>query len=90
MTRQGIDAPTVFTPLDGEADLLEAGILTRSLADAEAAWRADLTTVLVPLGLQLPPNVDHGPAGRRDHSEAFRWLWGEFTSVRRSEGAATW
>ena len=90
MARHGIDGPTVFTPLEGEADLLEAGILSRSLSDSEAAWRADLTTILVPLGLHLPPTIDHGPAGRRDHSEAFRWLWSEFTSVRRSEGAATW
>jgi ring-1,2-phenylacetyl-CoA epoxidase subunit PaaC len=90
MTSHGIDAPTVFTPLDGAAELLASGILTRTMADAEAAWRADLTTLLVPLGLPLPPSIDHGAAGRREHSAAFRWLWGEFTSVRRSEGGATW
>jgi ring-1,2-phenylacetyl-CoA epoxidase subunit PaaC len=90
LAAQGVDAPTVFTPLEGEAALLEAGILTRSMADAEAAWRADLTTILVPLGLGLPPSIDSSPAGRRDHSAAFRWLWTEFTSVRRSEGGATW
>ena len=69
------DASTVFTPLEHEADLHEAGILSRSLADAEAAWRADLTTILVPLGLALPPQGPHTPAGRTDHSESFRWLW---------------
>ena len=90
LATQGLDAPTVFTPLDGEAELLEAGILTRSMADAEAAWRADLTTVLVPLDLGLPPSIEPSPAGRREHSAAFRWLWTEFTSVRRSEGGATW
>ena len=87
---EGVDAPTVFTPLEGEVALLEAGILTRSMADAEAAWRADLSTILVPLGLALPPSIVPSPAGRRDHSAAFRWLWTEFTSVRRSEGGATW
>jgi ring-1,2-phenylacetyl-CoA epoxidase subunit PaaC len=87
---QGIDAPSVFTPLEGEGELLRAGILTRSLADAEAAWRADLTTILVPLGLALPPSMEPTAAGRREHSEAFRWLWGEFTSVRRSEDGVTW
>ena len=86
----GVDAPTVFTPLDGEAALIEAGILTRSLAAAEAAWRADLTTILVPLGLALPPSIEPPANGRRDHSEAFDWLWSEFTMVRRSEDGVTW
>lgn len=90
LAAQGGDAPTVFTPIDGEAALLEAGVLVRSMAAAEAAWRGDLSTILVPLGLALPPSIEHTPAGRRDHSAAFRWLWTEFTSVRRSEGGATW
>ena len=92
------DAATVFTPLAGEPELLEAGILGRSLAAAEAAWRADLTGILVPLGLPLPPTVEpSGPVagerfgpGRLGHSEAFTWLWGEFTSVRRSDPGAIW
>ncbi len=86
----GPDASTVFTALVGEAALLEAGILTRSLADAEAAWRADISTILVPVGLPVPPHADAGVAGRTDHSDSFRWLWGEFTSVRRSEDGGTW
>ena len=90
LTAHELDAPTVFTPLEGEAALLEAGILTRSMAEAEAAWRADLTTILVPLELSLPPRNAAAPAGRREHSKDFRWLWGEFTMVRRSEGRATW
>ena len=90
LAAHAIDAPTVFTPLDGEAALLEAGILTRSMAQSEAAWRADLTTAMVPLGLALPPSIEPTPAGRRDHSAAFDWLWDEFTSVRRSENGATW
>jgi ring-1,2-phenylacetyl-CoA epoxidase subunit PaaC len=84
------DASTVFTPLAGETALLEAGILARSMAEAELAWRADLTTILVPLGLPLPPQVAHDAAGRLEHSDAFRWLWSEFTMVRRSEAGATW
>ncbi|HUG30471.1 MAG TPA: 1,2-phenylacetyl-CoA epoxidase subunit PaaC [Candidatus Limnocylindria bacterium] len=90
LTTLGADAPTVFTPLAGEAALLDAGILTRSIAAAEAAWRADLTTILVPLGLALPPEVHPGADGRQGHSDSFRWLWGEFTMVRRSEDGATW
>jgi ring-1,2-phenylacetyl-CoA epoxidase subunit PaaC len=86
----GIDASTVFTPLEGEAALLEAGILARPLAAAEAAWRADLTTIMVPLGLALPPAIEPAANGRRDHSDAFDWLWSEFTMVRRSENGVTW
>ena len=84
------DAASVFTPLAGETALLEAGILVRPLAAAEAAWRADLTSVLVPLGLPVPPESRPSPDGRQDHSAAFHWLWTEFTSVRRSEDGATW
>jgi ring-1,2-phenylacetyl-CoA epoxidase subunit PaaC len=90
LVAQEIDAPTVFTPLEAEATLLEAGILTRSMADAEGAWRGDLTTILVPLELSLPPSIPLTPDGRRQHSDSFRWLWGEFTSVRRSEDRVTW
>ena len=90
LVSHGLDAPTVFTPLEGEPLLLEAGILTRSMAQAEAAWRADLTTLMVPLGLALPPSIEPSPNGRRDHSDAFDWLWSEFTMVRRSEEGVTW
>jgi ring-1,2-phenylacetyl-CoA epoxidase subunit PaaC len=90
LTALATDASTVFTPLEGEAALLEALILSRSLADAEAAWRADLSTILVPLGLALPPQMPPAADGRTGHSDSFRQLWGEFTSVRRSEDGATW
>jgi ring-1,2-phenylacetyl-CoA epoxidase subunit PaaC len=99
LDRLGADASSVFTPLGGERLLLAARILARPLAEAEAAWRADLTAILVPLGFDLPPDGRRelateagerfGPA-RLDHSDAFRWLWGEFTSVRRSDPGATW
>jgi ring-1,2-phenylacetyl-CoA epoxidase subunit PaaC len=84
------DAATVFSPIAGEVELLRAGILTRPLAEAEAAWRDDLASILGPVGLRVPPvgpAVDHG---RTSHSEAFRWLWGEFTNVRRSDPGAVW
>ena len=84
------DASTVLADPRGEAALLAAGILTRPMAAAAAEWRADVAGILGPLGitLDLAPGdeVRHGPKP----SEAFRWLWGEFTSVRRSEPGATW
>jgi 1,2-phenylacetyl-CoA epoxidase catalytic subunit len=70
--------------------LIQAGIMTRSLAEAEAAWRADLTAILVPLGLALPPETTPSGDGRTEHSDAFRWLWGEFTAVRRLDPEAVW
>jgi ring-1,2-phenylacetyl-CoA epoxidase subunit PaaC len=94
----GPDAASVFTNLAGEAALVEAGILTRPLAAAEAAWRGDLTTILIPLELALPPHVELPPPangerfgpGRTHHSEAFTALWREFTMVRGSDPGAIW
>jgi 1,2-phenylacetyl-CoA epoxidase catalytic subunit len=86
----GPDASTVFTPLAGEDELLRAGVLTRPLRAAEAAWRADLTGILVPLGLHVPPGDEPAIDGRTSHSDAFRWLWGEFTTVRKLDPKAVW
>jgi ring-1,2-phenylacetyl-CoA epoxidase subunit PaaC len=92
------DAATVFTPLAGEPELLEAGVLTRSLAEAEQAWRGDVAAILGPLGIELPPIGPQEPAesgarfgaGRMRHGEPFEWLWGEFTMVRRTDPEAVW
>jgi len=84
------DASTVFTPLDGEDVLLREGVLTRRMAAAEAAWRADLTGILVPLGLPLPSAGGAPADGRSGHSDAFRWLRDQFTMVRATEAGATW
>jgi ring-1,2-phenylacetyl-CoA epoxidase subunit PaaC len=83
------DAATVFTPLDGEAALVEAGILAEPMAALEARWRATITPIFVGLGLPMPPAGDLA-SGRTAHGEPFRWLWGEFTSVRRSDPEAIW
>jgi ring-1,2-phenylacetyl-CoA epoxidase subunit PaaC len=83
------DAATVFTPIDGEASLVEAGVLAESMAALEARWRATITPLFVGLDLPMPPPGDLD-GGRTTHDEPFRWLWGEFTSVRRSDPGAIW
>jgi ring-1,2-phenylacetyl-CoA epoxidase subunit PaaC len=86
----GPDAASVLAPQPGEAALLAAGVLSRPAPAALAAWRADVGSVLGPLGLALDlPDVDPAVA-RAGHSASFAWLHGEFTSVRRSDPEATW
>ncbi len=84
------DASSVLAPPADEAALLDAGVLTRSFGDAAGAWRADVASVLAPHGIALELAADGHPRTRPEPTEAFRWLWGEFTSVRRSEPGATW
>jgi ring-1,2-phenylacetyl-CoA epoxidase subunit PaaC len=83
------DAATVFTPLDGETGLVEAGVLAQSMATIEARWRANITPTFVAHGLPMPPSADMR-GGRTLHGEPFRWLWNEFTMVRREDPVATW
>jgi ring-1,2-phenylacetyl-CoA epoxidase subunit PaaC len=85
-----LDASTVFSPLAGESILVEAGVMSEPMAGLEARWRATITPSFVHLGLPMPPVAEHPGRGRTDHREPFRWLWTEFTSVRRSDPVATW
>jgi ring-1,2-phenylacetyl-CoA epoxidase subunit PaaC len=84
------DAATVFTPLADEARLVEAGILAETMPALEARWRATITPIFVGLDLPMPPPAADLGHGRTAHGEPFRWLWGEFTSVRRSDPEAIW
>ena len=86
----GPDAATVFTPLPGEPALVEAGVLAAPMTELEARWRASIAPILANAG-PADAATDRDPGrGRLDHGEAFRWLWGEFTSVRRADRGATW
>jgi ring-1,2-phenylacetyl-CoA epoxidase subunit PaaC len=84
------DATSVFAPLDGEAALIDAGILATSMTGLRASWLERVGVTLMELDLPLPDADAPIERGRLDHSDAFRWLWGEFTSVRRLDPAATW
>jgi ring-1,2-phenylacetyl-CoA epoxidase subunit PaaC len=86
----GPHAGTVFTPLTSEGPLVEGGVLARPMADLERDWRARVDAAFEPLGLPLAPATIDPWLGRTEHAEPFRWLWGEFTTVRRSDPGATW
>jgi ring-1,2-phenylacetyl-CoA epoxidase subunit PaaC len=90
LERLAPDAASVFTPLEPERELLRAGILSRPLSEAEAAWRADVAGTLRPLAIEVGDWPSPGPAGRRQHAEAFRALRAEFTLVRHSDPEAAW
>ena len=49
------DAATVFTPLDGEAALVDAGILAAPMTELEARWRASIAPTFAALDLPMPP-----------------------------------
>ena len=84
------DAATVFTPLEDEVELLDAGILDAPMVELEDRWRASIAPVFANLDLPMPPPARDPERGRLDHGTDFDWLWGEFTSVRRGDPGATW
>jgi ring-1,2-phenylacetyl-CoA epoxidase subunit PaaC len=86
------DGPAVFAPLPGEATLVGARILPVAMDELAGRWIAQADAVAVELRLARPaPSSSATRArGRLDHSDDFRWLWSEITSVRRLDPAATW
>jgi ring-1,2-phenylacetyl-CoA epoxidase subunit PaaC len=84
------DAATVFTPLPGEPALVAAGILASPMRELEACWLEAIAPTMGALDLPMPSGPGAPTDGREGHGEAFRWLWGEFTNVRRSDPGATW
>jgi ring-1,2-phenylacetyl-CoA epoxidase subunit PaaC len=89
LERLGRDATTVFTELPGEETLVEAGILAASMAELATRWQRAIEPAFDQHGLRLTPDAADAD-GRQSHSEDFRGLWGEFTSVRRLDPVATW
>jgi ring-1,2-phenylacetyl-CoA epoxidase subunit PaaC len=85
------DAGTVFTPLDAERHSSRVGVLARPMADLEHRWRAGIARTFEGARAADASRTDRAFArGRMDHGDDFRWLWGEFTAVRRSDPGATW
>ncbi len=95
------DALTLFTPLDGEEELLNAAILPQPLMAIEQQWLGDVAPLMQSLDLPFPfgeagagryaptfPIIVDG--GRTTHGDEFRWLWNEFTMVYREEPDGEW
>lgn len=91
----------LFTPLAGEATLLDSGILARPFAALRADWLAALAPILGGLDLPFParqsadgiytPTIAPVTGGRTgDHDPAFGRLWHEMTLVYREEPGAEW
>jgi ring-1,2-phenylacetyl-CoA epoxidase subunit PaaC len=84
------EAETIFAPLDGEARLVETGILPEPMSVLRDRWVDRAHTELVAQGLPTPTASRAGAEGRQQRTDDFRWLWGEFTTVSGSEPGATW
>ncbi len=89
MERLAADATSVLAPLPDDLSLEMAGIVHEP-AGLDARWREGIRPTLERLGLPQPAPVEPGAPTRSRHSEAFRRLWTEFTSVRALEPGATW
>ena len=67
-------------------------VFSGPLADHAATWRSAANRTLTDFNLPMIPD-GAPPTDGRDHaqpSEAFKWLWGEFTSVARLEEGVEW
>lgn len=84
------DAATVFAPLPDEQRLVDDAVLAATMTELEARWRASISETMVRLSLPMPAAALDPSRGRLDHSDEFRHLHDQFTSVRRSDEGATW
>jgi ring-1,2-phenylacetyl-CoA epoxidase subunit PaaC len=90
LERLAPDAATVLSPLPNDLSLVMAEILDATGDELDARWRAEIGPTLERLRLPMPPPVADPATARTNHSDAFRWLHGEFTAVRRAQPGATW
>jgi ring-1,2-phenylacetyl-CoA epoxidase subunit PaaC len=84
------DALCVLGGVEGDELLAETGVLAEPLAGVRRRWLAGLAPELARLGLPTPPDAHPGPCRGPDHGDDFRWLWEQFTMVRRSDPEAVW
>jgi len=85
------DGPSVFATLEHEDALIGAGIMAEPMSALADKWSDEANRRFSGFGFSfggLAPKS--GGRDRSVPSEPFKWLWGEFTSVYRSEDGATW
>jgi ring-1,2-phenylacetyl-CoA epoxidase subunit PaaC len=90
LERLGPDAGSVLVPLPSTLALEMAGIVPERFASLEEAWRYSLRPVFQRFDLAPLPPTEAPDRARSDHSATFRWLHGEFTSVRSLDRSAVW
>ena len=90
LERLAPDASTVLAPLPNELSLMMAGIVDATGDELDARWRATIGRVFERLNLSMVLPVADPLTARTNHSDAFRWLHGEFTAVRSAQPGATW
>lgn len=90
LARLAPDAATVLAPLPDELSLAMAGIIDAPSTELDSRWRGSIEPTFERLGLPMPPSPRDPGRARSNHSDAFRSLHAEFTSVRRLDAEATW
>lgn len=83
----------LFDPVDGEAALVQAGVVGMAADGQQRIWRGRVGVILEAAGLRVPEGgtargEPNGRAGR--HTDDLRVLLEEMTSVWRSEPGAKW
>ncbi len=101
LTRVWPEALGLAEPVEDEDRLVAEGILTASSAQVQSRWLARIAPTLLRHALPFPAacgadgvwraTVATETGGRRGlHSEHWRQMWEEMTSVYRLDPAATW
>jgi ring-1,2-phenylacetyl-CoA epoxidase subunit PaaC len=90
LERLAPDAATVLASLPNDLSLVMAGIIDATGDELDARWRAAMGPVFDRLDLAMVLPVADPLTARTNHSDAFRWLHGEFTAVRGAQPGATW
>jgi len=90
LERLAPDAATVLAPLPNELSLVMAGIIDAAGDELDARWRTAIQPTFERLGLPMPPAAADPANARTNHSDAFRWLHGEFSTVRSAQPGVTW